>query len=190
MRPALWLQWVLSFVVAGAVILGLVRFVESNTANQVTTENASGEAQANREAEILVAEDETPHTVLLPAHTVAAVAVNRAIRADITTMIDQGSLDGPLQHSKCSTVGYSGEVNRDALRGERADYRLQCLSCACRAERACPRYEVGAKALLEALAVAHRDHHDERGESGDDPEDRGGDQPRARGSMAAHGENR
>ena len=105
MRPALWLQWVLSFVVAGAVILGLVRFVESNTANQVTTENASGEAQANREAEILVAEDETPHTVLLPAHTVAAVAVNRAIRADITTMIDQGSLDGPLQHSKCSTVG-------------------------------------------------------------------------------------
>ena len=61
---------------------------------------------------------------------------------------------------------------------------------ACRAERACPRCEVRAKALLEPIAVAHRDHHDERCESGDYPEYRGGDQPRARGSVAAHGENR
>jgi hypothetical protein len=102
MRPPLWLQWVLSIVVAAAVIVALVRFVQSNTANQLTTENASGVAQSNREAEILVAEDQAPHTERLPGHTAAAAAINRAVRADISTMINDGSLDGPLQHSACA----------------------------------------------------------------------------------------
>jgi len=113
MRPPLWLQWVLSLVVAAAVIFGLVRFVQSNTANQITTENASGEAQENREAEILVAEDQAPHTVPLPAHTVAAAAVNHAIRADMTTMIGQGSLDGPLQRSSCAATGPTGKAGQN-----------------------------------------------------------------------------
>jgi len=112
MRPPLWLQWVLSLLVAAAVIFGLVRFVQSNTANQITTENASGEAQENREAEILVAEDQAPHTVRLPAHTVVAAAVNHAIRADMTTMIGQGSLDGPLQHSSCAASGSTGKAGQ------------------------------------------------------------------------------
>jgi hypothetical protein len=89
-------------VVAAAVIVALVRFVQSNPANQLTTENASGVAQSNREAEILVAQDQAPHTVRLPGQTAAAAAINRAVRADITTMIDDGSLDGPLQHSACA----------------------------------------------------------------------------------------
>jgi hypothetical protein len=110
MRPPLWLQWVLSIVVAVAVIVALVRFVQSSTANQITTENAAGAAQANREAEILVAEDQAPHTVRLTVHTAAAVAINRAIRADMTTMIDEGSLDGPLQRSSCAPTGPPGKA--------------------------------------------------------------------------------
>jgi hypothetical protein len=112
MRPPLWLQWILSLVVAAAVIFGLVRFVQSSTANQVTTENASGEAQENREAEILVAEDQAPHTVRLPAHAAASAAVNRAIRKDMTTLINQGSLDGPLQRSSCAASGPPGKAGQ------------------------------------------------------------------------------
>ena len=112
MRPPLWLQWVLSIVVAAAVIVALVRFVQSNTANQITTENASGVAQANREAEILVAEDQAPHTVRLPGHTAAAAAIDRAVRADITTMIDDGSLDGPLQRSSCAPIRPPGKAGQ------------------------------------------------------------------------------
>jgi hypothetical protein len=110
MHPPLWLQWVLSIVVAAAVIVALVRFVQSNTANQITTEDAAGAAQANREAEILVAEDQAPHTVRLTEHTAAAVAINRAIRADMTTMIDEGSLDGPLQRSSCAPTEAPGKA--------------------------------------------------------------------------------
>jgi TPP-dependent trihydroxycyclohexane-1,2-dione (THcHDO) dehydratase len=112
MRPPLWLQWVLSIVVAAAVIVALVRFVQSNTANQVTTENASGEARANEEAETLVAEDQAPHTVRLPTHTAVLAAVNRVIRAEMITMINDGTLDGPLQHLGCSSTGRPGKARQ------------------------------------------------------------------------------
>jgi hypothetical protein len=85
---------------------------------------------------------------------------------------------------------YPGEVNRNAFGSERADHRLKRRRCACRAKRGCPRCEVCAKALLKTIAVAQGDYHDERCESGDDPKYRDGDQPRTRGSVAAHGENR
>jgi hypothetical protein len=111
-RPPLWLQWVLSITVAVAAIFGLVRFVQSNTANQVTTESPAGEVQQNQEAEALVAEDQTPHVVRLPGHTSALAAVNRAIRADMTTLINQGSLDGPLQRSSCAHTGRPGRAGQ------------------------------------------------------------------------------
>jgi len=111
-RPPLWLQWVLSIAVAAALIVGLVRFVQSSTANQITTESPAGEVQANREAEILVAEDQSPHTVRLTAHAAPAAALNRAIRADMTKLIDDGSLDGPLQHSACGRTGSSDKAGQ------------------------------------------------------------------------------
>ena len=67
MRPPLWLQWVASIVVAAAVIFGLVRFVQSNTDNQITTESPAGEVQADREAEILVGQDQAPTRYACPA---------------------------------------------------------------------------------------------------------------------------
>jgi hypothetical protein len=108
MRPPLWLQWVLSLVIAAAVIVGLIRFVQSNTANQVTTESPAGEVQANREAEILVGEDQAPHSVPLRGGTSLLAAINRAIRSDMTEMINRGSLNGPLQRSSCALTGRPG----------------------------------------------------------------------------------
>lgn len=112
MRPALWLQWVLSITVAAAAIFALVLFVQSNTENQVTTESPAGEVQQNEEAEALVAEDQAPHVVHLPGRTAPAAAVNRAIRADMTTMIGQGSISGPLQHSSCALTGRRGQAGQ------------------------------------------------------------------------------
>lgn len=112
MRPPLRLQWVLSIVVVVAAIVALVRFVHSNTASQLTTESAAGLAQENRESEILVAQDQAPHTVRLPAHTAAATAVNRAVRADMTRLIHERTLDGPLQHSSCAPTGPARKPGR------------------------------------------------------------------------------
>jgi len=111
-RPPLWLQWVLSILVAVAAIFLLIRFVQSSTDDQLTTENAAGVQQQNREAEALVAEDQTPHTVRLPAHTAPRAAMNRAIRADMTTLIGNGTLDGPLQRSSCAATGRPGPAGQ------------------------------------------------------------------------------
>jgi hypothetical protein len=111
-RPPLWLQWVLSLTVAAAAIFGLVRFVQSNTANQVTTESPAGEVAQNEEAEALVAEDQAPHTVRLPNHVAPTTALDRAIRADMTTLINQGSIDGPLQRSSCAPTGRPGKAGQ------------------------------------------------------------------------------
>lgn len=112
MRPPLWLQWVLSIAVAVAAIFALVRFVQSSTNNQLTTENAAGVQQQNQEAEALVAEDQAPHVVRLPAHTAPRTALNRAIRADMTTLVGDGALDGPLQRSSCAPAGTPGKAGQ------------------------------------------------------------------------------
>jgi hypothetical protein len=113
MHPPLWLQWVLSIVIAAAAIFALVRFVQSNTDNQITTESPAGAVQANREAEILVAEDQAPHTVRLRGRAPALAAINRAIRADMTALINQGSLEGPLQRSACAPKGPPGRAGQE-----------------------------------------------------------------------------
>jgi hypothetical protein len=99
------LQFVLAFGVAAAMVIGLIRFVQSSTANQITTENQSAAVRANQEAEVLVAEDQQPHTARLPPGTAAKVALDHAIRADMAKLIAQGSLDGPLQQSSCAPTG-------------------------------------------------------------------------------------
>ena len=109
MRPPLWLQWVLSMTVAVVAIFALVRFVQSSSGDETPTESPAGEVAANREAAILVAEDQAPHTVRLPVHTAPAAAVNRAIRADMTKLIGDGSIDGPLQRSSCAPAGRPGK---------------------------------------------------------------------------------
>jgi hypothetical protein len=119
-RPPLWLQWVLSIVIAAVAIFALVRFAQSSTNNQITTENAAGAVQANREAEVLVAEDQAPHSVRLRGHGPTLAAIDRAIRADMTTLINQGSLNGPLQHSSCAMTGRPG----------RAGQRFRCTASA------------------------------------------------------------
>ncbi|HTU88111.1 MAG TPA: hypothetical protein VMF57_21200 [Solirubrobacteraceae bacterium] len=105
MRPPLWLQWVLSLTVAAVAIFALVHFVQRADSNQITTESPAGEVQQNEEAEALVAEDQAPHTVRLSGHIPPTAAVDRAIRADMTTQINQGSIDGPLQRSACALTG-------------------------------------------------------------------------------------
>ncbi len=99
----------LSFSVAAALLIALIRFVDSNQqdSNQAT-ENAAGAARQNQEAAILVTEDQTPHTVRVNGATAPAAAIERAIRADMVYLIDHQVLDGPLGRSSCTETGPRG----------------------------------------------------------------------------------
>jgi hypothetical protein len=97
---------VLSFAVAGALLIALIRFVDANQqdSNQAT-ENAAGAAQQNEESAVLVAEDQAPHTVRVNAGTPPSTAIERAIHADMLYLIEHQVLDGPLGRTSCSETG-------------------------------------------------------------------------------------
>ena len=111
LRPPLWVRWVLSFSVAAALLVALVRFVESNNSDSSQAiENPAGAEAQNREAAILVAQDQAPHTVRLKPQAVPARAIERAVRADMASLIAHQALDGPLGRSTCTQIGPRGTV--------------------------------------------------------------------------------
>ncbi len=84
-----------------SLLAALVIYVNANNTNSNPSLNEASEVRANREAEILVAEDQAPHTLALASREKPAVAVERAIKARISSQITAGAIDGPLQHSTC-----------------------------------------------------------------------------------------
>jgi hypothetical protein len=101
----LWLRWVLSFGVAAALVAGLVRFVDNNNTDTPANETAAGAVRLNREAEILVSQDQAPRVVRLSTGIAPTMAIAHAVRADLARLIAQGGISGPLGRSRCTPTG-------------------------------------------------------------------------------------
>ena len=97
----LWARFALTIVVTLGLLAAMVIYVSNNNTNSNPTLNEASEVRANREAEILVAEDQAPHTLRLAAGQKPATAVQRAIRHRISSQIAAGAIDGPLQRTSC-----------------------------------------------------------------------------------------
>jgi hypothetical protein len=108
----MWLRWVLSFGVAAVLIVLLVRFVENNSGTSPANLNPAAAVRLNREAEILVAQDQAPRVALLRPGAEPARALERAIGADIGREITQGEISGPLGRSTCTPAGTRATVPR------------------------------------------------------------------------------
>lgn len=68
-------------------------------------EERSAEVQANRESQVVIAEDEAPHSVRLRPGVAAQGALVRAVTADADSRIRHGELTGPLQGVHCIAAG-------------------------------------------------------------------------------------
>jgi hypothetical protein len=95
---------VISIAVAIGAVVWLVRFVDDNSNNEPANENPAAAAQANKEAEIIVSQDQAPHIVALATGIKPRLALERAVSAEMTGMIAHGELDGPLQRTSCATA--------------------------------------------------------------------------------------
>jgi hypothetical protein len=92
------------------LLLALILFVEHNSNNSEATQSPSAVVRANREAEVVVAQDQAPHVAAVPAGANAQAAIARAVRSDMTGLIDNGIVDGPLTRVTCSQAGaHAGE---------------------------------------------------------------------------------
>lgn len=103
-RPPMWARWVLSVGVAALLAVGLIVFVSHHNDSGLARESPKATERANREAEIVVSQDQAPHVVRLAAG-VSRAAVAEAIRHDMTVRIGKGQAGAPLQRVRCTAIG-------------------------------------------------------------------------------------
>jgi hypothetical protein len=97
----LWARFALTIVITVTLLVAMVIYVNAHNTNSNPSLNEASQVRANREAEILVAQDQAPHTLSLADREKPAAALERAIRAQIASQIAAGAIDGPLQRATC-----------------------------------------------------------------------------------------
>lgn len=110
-RVPLWVRWVVSFAVFAALLVALVVYVNANNTDTPTgVQNPATEVEANRQATILVEQDQAPRTASLARGVAPATALAHAIRADMDKEIAQQVVAGPVTRSSCARTGPGGRV--------------------------------------------------------------------------------
>jgi hypothetical protein len=105
LRLPLWQRFALAGGITAVLLIALVIFVEHNNTNSNPSLNEAAEVRANREAEILVAQDQAPHTVRLQRGAHAAASLEGALHARMASQIRAGVIDGPLKAAECVQRG-------------------------------------------------------------------------------------
>jgi hypothetical protein len=105
-RTPLWARWLLTILAFVVLILVGRGFVHnSEGASGPTSAERRAESEANREGDIVVEEDQAPHTASPRAGVSTRVALEYAIAADVHSRIQSGELTGPFQSVRCAASG-------------------------------------------------------------------------------------
>lgn len=94
-------RFALSLLVAAALLVALVLFVSAHNTDSPSSTNPAAAVQANRDAEILIAQDQAPHVVRLARGHASGAALEHAVRARMAAQVKSGSVDGPLRTARC-----------------------------------------------------------------------------------------
>jgi Tfp pilus assembly protein PilX len=108
----LWLRWFLSVAVAAVILILVIRFVSHNNSDATAAQSPSAAARANEESTVIVEQDEAPHVARVTAGEATAAAITKAVRADINHSVNQGFINGPIEHAGCAAVKTIGRVVR------------------------------------------------------------------------------
>jgi hypothetical protein len=108
----LWLRTTFSLAIVAVLLVALVLYVSHHNTNSPPITNLAAEVQANREAEILVSQDQAPHVARLASGATPAEAIEHAVRTFMTNQIARGAISGPLQRETCAQVGTRARVRR------------------------------------------------------------------------------
>jgi hypothetical protein len=104
--PPLWARWLLTILGFAALAVGIVIAIHAVNDSGASASERSAALEADRESQIVVEEDQAPHTSpLLQSGTPTRVALQRAIGTDMQSRIRHGALTGPLQGVSCTPAG-------------------------------------------------------------------------------------
>jgi len=97
----LWARWLGTLLAFALLIFAIHTVVRTSGASS----EASPEAEINRVSEIVIAQDQSPHTAPLLPGDRARSGLQSAIAADVRDRIRREELTGPLQSVRCAPSG-------------------------------------------------------------------------------------
>ena len=103
-------RWAVSFLVAIALVVLLVRFVDANNSNALAHVSQKNLDTENRQAEIVVGQEQAPVTTAVPAGKPVTQTLRAAVRRDMNHQITDATIDGSLQRVSC--VVHGGTLQR------------------------------------------------------------------------------
>jgi hypothetical protein len=106
-RLPLWARWALALGIAAVLAVALVVYVDHHNTDSLAPESPTAAVRANREAEIVVAQDQAPHLARLSPMTTGQAGFADVIRADMNRRIASGQIGGPLRRVSCRGDGSS-----------------------------------------------------------------------------------
>ena len=107
-RIPLAVRWGMSLLVGAALVVALVILVSAHTHTGLAHIRAKAARQQDQQAQILIGQDQAPHTVALPSAGSAKTALEAGVRAEMRHRIATGNVDGPLQGLACGVSGHHG----------------------------------------------------------------------------------
>ena len=112
-HPPLWARWLLTILTFAVLTFAVVVFVHDHSegTSAPTKSEREAEVEANREGNVVIEEDQAPHTARLGSGVATLAALERAISGDAHGRIRAGNLTGPFQSARCEAKGAAG-VNR------------------------------------------------------------------------------
>lgn len=108
----LWLRFTLALLIATALLVAMVLFVSTHNTDFNPRTNLAVAARANRDAEILVAQDQAPRGAVLPPGITPGAGLERAIHRRLSAQVRQGGISGPLTAAHCRSAGPAAGARR------------------------------------------------------------------------------
>ncbi len=109
-HPPLWARWLLTILTFAVLTFVVVVFVHDHSegTSAPTKSEREAEVEANREGNVVIEEDQAPHTARLGSGVATLTALERSISADARGRVQSGNLTGPFQSVRCGAKGAAG----------------------------------------------------------------------------------
>lgn len=91
--------------VAAALVVAMVLYVNGHNTDSPTSTNPAAAVAANRDAEILIVQDQAPRSGHLARGQSPASGLERSVHARMAAEVKAGSINGPLHRARCRPAG-------------------------------------------------------------------------------------
>ena len=108
----LWVRFVLALAICAALMTAMVIFVSANNTNFNPSTNVATAGRANRDAEILIAQDQAPRRAALARGVTPVAGLERAIHRRLAAQVSRGEISGPLLAAHCHASGPAAGARR------------------------------------------------------------------------------